>query len=225
MDGSKSICYYDAATRSIKVSWNFAFNENDDLNELEIYTDLPDLVDVEGEDTPSDNSTNADTINPTTENPTTESPSTTENPSTNTAATPTTRPVWEGRKDLDYRKVNNPLTQLAHHTMSQAKPPTLKESAHLTSQTPLKTLSEHDLNNLEWLPQTVEEALKSNKKDKWRKAIDDKLEQLWEKGTWWLEELPEGREAVGCKWVFLRKKDEDRNIESYKAQLVAQGFS
>ena len=39
-----------------------------------------------------------------------------------------------------------------------------------------------------------------------------------------MEELPEGREAVGCKWVFLRKKDEDRNIESYKAQLVAQGF-
>ena len=30
---------------------------------------------------------------------------------------------------------------------------------------------------------------------------------------------------MGCKWVFLRKKDEDRNIESYKAQLVAQGFS
>ena len=86
MDGLKSIRYYDAATRLIKVSQNFAFNENDDLNELEIYTNLPDLVDVEGEDTPSDDSTNADKINPTT---TTKSP-TTENPSTNTAATPTT---------------------------------------------------------------------------------------------------------------------------------------
>ena len=53
MDGSK---YYDAATRLIKVSQNFAFNENDDLNKLEIYTDLPDLVDVKGEDTPSDKS-------------------------------------------------------------------------------------------------------------------------------------------------------------------------
>ena len=82
MDGSKSIWYYDAATRLIKVSWNFAFNENDDLNELEIYTDLPDLVDVEGEDTPSDDSTNP--INSDTTNPTTE------NPPTNTATTPTT---------------------------------------------------------------------------------------------------------------------------------------
>ena len=40
-----------------------------------------------------------------------------------------------------------------------------------------------------------------------------------------MEELLEGREAVGCKWVFLRKKDENGNIEAYKARLVAQGFS
>ena len=40
-----------------------------------------------------------------------------------------------------------------------------------------------------------------------------------------MEELPEGREAVECKWVFLRKKDENGNIEAYKAWLVAQGFS
>ena len=44
--------------------------------------------------------------------------------------------------------------------MSQAKTP--KESAHLALQTPLKTLSEHDPNNPEWLPQTVKEALKSD---------------------------------------------------------------
>ena len=85
MDGSKLIQYYDAATRLIKVSRNFAFNENDDLNELEIYTDLPDLVDIKGKDTPSDESTNAETnLTTTTEIPTTK------NPPTNTAATPTT---------------------------------------------------------------------------------------------------------------------------------------
>src|SRR3984885_11657310 len=37
IEGSKSIRYYDAATRQIKVSRNFAFNENDELRELEIY--------------------------------------------------------------------------------------------------------------------------------------------------------------------------------------------
>ena len=123
-----------------------------------------------GEDTPSVDSTNP--INSDTTNPTTE------NPPTNPATTPTMQPVREGRKDLNYRKINNPLAQPARCTMSQAKPPTLKESAHLASQMPLETLSEYDLNNPEWLPQTVEEALKSDEKDKWRKAIDDELEQL-----------------------------------------------
>ena len=89
MDRSKSICYYDTAIRLIKVSQNFAFNENDDLNKLEIYTDLPNLVAIEGEDidTPSNDSTNP-TITETI--PNTETLSL---PPTNTATTPVMRPV------------------------------------------------------------------------------------------------------------------------------------
>ena len=49
------------------------------------------------------------------------------------------------------------------------------------------------------------------------RPLKNELEQLWEKGTWQLEELLEGREAVGCEWVFLRKKNEEGNIEAYKA--------
>ena len=67
--------------------------------------------------------------------------------------------------------------------------------------------------------------MESDEKAEWRKAIDDELEQLQEKGTWKSEELPDGREAVGCKWVFLRNKDEDGNIKAYEARLVARGFS
>ena len=67
---------------------------------------------------------------------------------------------------------------------------------------PLKTLSKDDVNNLEWLPQNVEEVLQSDEKDKWRKVIENELEQLWEKGTWQLEELLKGREAAECKWVL-----------------------
>ena len=83
--------------------------------------------------------------------------------------------------------MNNPCAQPSCCTTSQneilnlSRPP---ESTHLASETLLETLSEHDPNNPEWLPQTVEEALESNKKAKWRKAINDALEQLREKGTW-----------------------------------------
>ena len=89
MDGSKSVCYYDAATRLIKVLWNLAFNENSDINELEIYTDLLDLVAIEGEDidTPGNDSTNP-TITETI--PNTKTPLL---PPTNAARTPITRSV------------------------------------------------------------------------------------------------------------------------------------
>ena len=49
--------------------------------------------------------------------------------------------------------------------------------------------------------------------------------QLKEMGTWKKVDLPVGRQAIGCRWVFMRKKDENRKIIKYKARLVAQGFS
>ena len=44
-------------------------------------------------------------------------------------------------------------------------------------------------------------------------------------GTWEEAELPVGRKAIGCRWVFLRKRDEEGKIIKYKARLIAQGFS
>ena len=43
--------------------------------------------------------------------------------------------------------------------------------------------------------------------------------------TWTLEKLPEGREAIGNKWIFKVKHNADGSIDRYKARLVAQGFS
>ena len=47
MDGSKSIWYYNAKHWSIKVSWNIAFNENEEPREVEIMEVLG--MQVEGE--------------------------------------------------------------------------------------------------------------------------------------------------------------------------------
>ena len=44
-------------------------------------------------------------------------------------------------------------------------------------------------------------------------------------GTWIKEELPLGRKVVGCRWVYVRKRDEHGAIIKHKAQLVTQGFS
>ena len=75
------------------------------------------------------------------------------------------------------------------------------------------------------LPRSHEEALSGSEAELWKEAMDAEMEQLREMGTWKKEALPVGRKAIGCKWVFLRKKDEHGKIVKYKARLVAQGFS
>jgi hypothetical protein len=39
------------------------------------------------------------------------------------------------------------------------------------------------------------------------------------------EELPEGKKAIGCRWVYEFKINESGGPPTYKARLVAQGFS
>jgi hypothetical protein len=232
MDGSKSIRYYDAATRSIKMSRNFAFNENDELRELEIYTEVPGLQ-AEGETEPSDDFANPETPN----TPIIETQPPTPDNTTTITETPT-RPVREGRKDLDYRVINNPRAQPSRHVPTQTVPlnvsrPTAassarrrpRETTHIAHQSVFDALTRQNPEDPEWLPQTREEAIKCDEGSEWEKAIDEEYNQLIERGTWHLEELPIGREAIGCKWVFDRKKDEKGNIVKYKARLVAQGFS
>jgi hypothetical protein len=49
-------------------------------------------------------------------------------------------------------------------------------------------------------PITIEDALNGEEADQWKKAI-------------------------GCKWVFVKKRDENGKLIKYKARLIAQGFS
>ena len=59
----------------------------------------------------------------------------------------------------------------------------------------------------------------------WEKAADEEYKSLIDNQTWMLAELPEGRKAVGCKWVFRIKRNVDGSVDRYKARLVAKGFS
>lgn len=43
--------------------------------------------------------------------------------------------------------------------------------------------------------------------------------------TWALRDLPRSRKAIGSKWVFKVKANDDGSIEKFKARLVIQGFS
>jgi len=74
-------------------------------------------------------------------------------------------------------------------------------------------------------PISFSEAINGDNSDKWLDAMKDELQSMTHNDVWDLVELPEGCKRVGCKWVFKTKRDSQGNIERYKAQLVAKGFT
>ncbi|KAH0738218.1 hypothetical protein KY290_036923 [Solanum tuberosum] len=59
----------------------------------------------------------------------------------------------------------------------------------------------------------------------WVLAMDQELQTLKDNGTWSLVDLPPGKTAIGCKWVFIIKYKACGAVERYKARLVAKGYN
>ena len=74
-------------------------------------------------------------------------------------------------------------------------------------------------------PRSVEEVRKRPNWPRWEDVINAELGQLTAMGTWEVIDKPAGVNVVGSKWVFKVKKDVARNVEHYKARLVAQGYT
>ncbi|KAJ9542267.1 hypothetical protein OSB04_028773 [Centaurea solstitialis] len=58
----------------------------------------------------------------------------------------------------------------------------------------------------------------------WVEAMQDELLQFERNNVWTLTSLPTGKSAIGTKWVFRNKKDENGVVVRNKARLVAQGY-
>ncbi len=74
-------------------------------------------------------------------------------------------------------------------------------------------------------PTTVKEALNGPDKEQWKRALDNKHSAHVKNNTWTLTNLPEGRKAIDCRWVFKVKYKADGSVERHKACLVAKGCS
>jgi len=59
----------------------------------------------------------------------------------------------------------------------------------------------------------------------WRRAMEEELRSIEENRTWTLTELPQGRRAIGLKWVVKVKRDEHGAVVRHKAQLVVKGYA
>src|SRR5258706_7040067 len=75
-------------------------------------------------------------------------------------------------------------------------------------------------------PANVNDARQKPDWQKWKAVMQEELESLERHGTYErVSELPLGRKAIGCKWVFKLKLNPDNSIARYKARLVAKGYS
>jgi hypothetical protein len=70
-------------------------------------------------------------------------------------------------------------------------------------------------------PTDAEEALKMVE---WHNAMKEEIASIEENGTWSLVNLPKGHRAIGLKWFFKLKRDENGNMIRHKERFVTKGY-
>lgn len=96
------------------------------------------------------------------------------------------------------------------------RPPERYGYSNLCMQLDAKSLSD---------PVSVQQALQSPDKDKWIAAMQEELQSFEENNAWVVvDEVPQGKSLVQCKWVYKRKLNSDNSVR-YRARLVAKGFT
>ncbi|GJR03786.1 retrotransposon protein, putative, ty1-copia subclass [Tanacetum coccineum] len=68
-------------------------------------------------------------------------------------------------------------------------------------------------------------ALSDPESEKWLEAMNAKMQSMKDNQVWNLVDLPPNCKTVGSKWLFKKKTDMDGNIHTYKARLIAKGFT
>jgi hypothetical protein len=72
-------------------------------------------------------------------------------------------------------------------------------------------------------PNSYKDAIASQERDLWLKAMDKEISTLKANNTWTLMDLPPNTKPISTRWVYKIKKNDDKTL-SYKARLVARGF-
>lgn len=74
-------------------------------------------------------------------------------------------------------------------------------------------------------PSSYVESQAAPEKLKWNAAMRQEMKSLGDNKTWELVELPNGRKAIDCKWIYRMKDGPTDDAEKiFKARLVAKGF-
>ncbi|GJX97119.1 retrovirus-related pol polyprotein from transposon TNT 1-94 [Tanacetum coccineum] len=86
--------------------------------------------------------------------------------------------------------------------------------------------AEAGMNNLDTtIQKEPEKVIHALKDPSWIEAMQEELLQFKLQEVWTLVDLPNGKRAIGTKWVFRNKKDKMGTVIRNKARLVAQGYT
>ena len=55
--------------------------------------------------------------------------------------------------------------------------------------------------------------------------MSEEISSIQRNETWKLDDLPQGKNAIGLKWIFRTKFNTDGSIQKHKARLVAKGYA
>ncbi|GKB63611.1 retrotransposon protein, putative, ty1-copia subclass, partial [Tanacetum coccineum] len=83
---------------------------------------------------------------------------------------------------------------------------------------------EHELGDL-GEPANYKAALLDPESDKWLNAMNVEMQSMKDNEVWDLVDLPPNGKTVGSKWLFKKKTDMDGAVHTYKAHLVAKGYT
>ena len=73
------------------------------------------------------------------------------------------------------------------------------------------------------VPKSISEALLSPHCENWKLAMHKEIDSLERNNTWVITQLPPGKTALGCKWVYALRPDSEGRPSRFKARLVGRG--
>jgi hypothetical protein len=143
-------------------------------------------------------------------------------------SSPSSSPTPAGNISPIFEHVELPLAQSREPRVNTGKPPSRygyeHDIAKYVSYSNVSPAYRTFIASLQAVP--IPKDWKCAKQDpKWKDAMKEELLALQKNKTWELVDLPAGKKAVGCKWVFTIKQTPEGKVDRYKARLVAKGYS
>ena len=74
-------------------------------------------------------------------------------------------------------------------------------------------------------PANYKEAMAGPESAKWKEAMNNEIQSIYDNQVWNLVDNVPGCKKVRCKWIFKKKTNMDGKVHTFKAQLVAKGFT